>query len=203
MLCLAEPEGTGKMLYKDITTVCRWDKKSKWWLQYKKYVALYMYLIKIRNGFTCDFCYRRGPTSFEDLGTIDNGMYPTFHEAVMAAGYLENDREWEEHHMNVRQLFGTILVYPLPGSPLGLSDLGEDFQNELGMDADDRKVEVKTLKSLDNILRVHGKTLDNYGLPVLKDYREEADANEQDTGDLVNQEFNAYPLIQLEITAAM
>ncbi|OWZ22720.1 Helitron helicase [Phytophthora megakarya] len=95
----------------------------------------------------------------------------------------------------------------LPGCPLGLwerfkSDLGEDFQAELGMNAGDRKVEFKTLSSLDNILRVNGKTL-NYGLPVLADYREEADANEQDTGDLVNQELNAYPLERLETTAAM
>ncbi|OWZ06379.1 Helitron helicase [Phytophthora megakarya] len=77
------------------------------------------------------------------------------------------------------------------------------FQRELGMDADDRKVEFKTLKSLDNILRVNGKTLENYGLPVLEDYREEADANEQDTGDVVNQELNEYPLEQLEPSAAM
>ncbi|OWY99400.1 hypothetical protein PHMEG_00029599 [Phytophthora megakarya] len=56
MLCLAEPEVAGKMLYKDIPTVYRWDKKSKWWLQYKKHVELYIYLLKILNGFTCDFC---------------------------------------------------------------------------------------------------------------------------------------------------
>ncbi|OWZ09741.1 Helitron helicase [Phytophthora megakarya] len=148
---------------------------------------------------------------------MDNVMYPTFHEAAMAAGYLENDREWEERLLEasfermsyqLRYRFGTILVYSLPGSPLGLwehfkSDLSEDFQRELGTDADDQKVEFKTLKSLDNILRVNGKTLENYGLPVLEDYREEADANEQDTGDLVNQELNAYPLEQLETTAAM
>ncbi|POM64690.1 Helitron helicase-like protein [Phytophthora palmivora] len=49
-----------KMLYKDIPTVYRWDKKSKWWAQYKNTfllsVASYMFLHKIQNGFTCD-CY--------------------------------------------------------------------------------------------------------------------------------------------------
>ncbi|OWY95809.1 Helitron helicase, partial [Phytophthora megakarya] len=80
-------------------------------------------------------------------------MYPTFHEAAMVAGYLENDHEWEECLLEASfermpyqlcQPFGTILVYSLAGSPLGLwerfkSDLSEDFQRELGMDADDRK----------------------------------------------------------------
>ncbi|OWZ15074.1 Helitron helicase [Phytophthora megakarya] len=67
----------------------------------------------------------------------------------------------------LRQLFGTILVYSLPGIPLGLwehfkSDLSEDFLRELGMDADVRKVGFKTMKSLNNILRVNGKTLESY-----------------------------------------
>ncbi|OWZ12881.1 Helitron helicase [Phytophthora megakarya] len=201
MLCLVELEVAGKMLYKDIPTVYRWDKKSKWWLQYQKYVPSIGRVVHVspqdpeRFYLRLLLRYRRGPTSFEDLRTIDNVMYPTFHEAAMAAGYLENDREWEECLLEasyermpylLRQRFGTILVYSLPDSPLGLwerfkSDLSEDFQRELGMDADDRKVEFKTLKSLDNILRVNGKTLENYGLPVLEEYREEADANEQDT----------------------
>ncbi|OWZ12200.1 LOW QUALITY PROTEIN: Helitron helicase [Phytophthora megakarya] len=215
MLCLAEPEVAGKMLYKDIPTVYRWDKKSKLWVQYKRYVPSLGRVVHVSPQDPELFylrlllCYRRRPTSFEDLRTIDNVMYPTFHEAAMAAGYLENDREWEECLLEasyermpyqLRQLFGTILstgimgtrtslVYSLPGSPLGLwerfkSDLSEDFQRGLRMDADDRKVEFKTLKSLDNILRINGKTLENYGLPVLEDYREEADANEQDTGGL-------------------
>ncbi|OWZ24246.1 LOW QUALITY PROTEIN: Helitron helicase [Phytophthora megakarya] len=71
------------------------------------------------------------------------------------------------------------------------------------MDADGPKVGFKTLKSLDNTLHVNVKALETYGLPVLEDYRAEAVANEQDTGDLVNQELNAYPLERLETTSAM
>ncbi|OWY96829.1 Helitron helicase [Phytophthora megakarya] len=146
-------------------------------------LALYIYLTENLNGFTCDFCCAIG------VGrslTIDNVLYPTFHKAAMAAGYLENDREWKD--------------------PLGLwervkSDLSEDYQRELGMDADDRKIEFKTLKSLGNILRVNGKTLENYGLSTIE--RRLADANEHDTGDLVNQVLNAYSLEQLVTTAAM
>ncbi|POM61707.1 Helitron helicase-like protein [Phytophthora palmivora] len=69
----------------------------------------------------------------------------------------------------------------------------------------DRKVEYKTLQSLDNIRRVNGKTLEDYGLPDLQDYELEAAVDEQDTstGDLIQQELNAYPLEQLESTAEM
>ncbi|POM73709.1 LOW QUALITY PROTEIN: Helitron helicase-like protein [Phytophthora palmivora] len=102
----------------------------------------------------------------------------------------------------LRQLLGIILVYSLPSNPLGL---WERFKNDLkfGLDVDDRKVEYKTLQSLDSILRVNGKTLENYGLPVLQDYELEVAVDEQVTGDLIQQELNAYPLEQLEPTAEM
>ncbi|OWY91490.1 Helitron helicase, partial [Phytophthora megakarya] len=179
MLYLAEPEVAGKMLYKDIPsvyrwdkkskfpTVYRWDKKSKWWLQYKKYVPSIGRVVHVspqdpeRFYLRLLLCYRRGPTSFEDLRTIDNVMYPTFHEAAMAAGYLENDREWEECFLET-----SYERMRYVGSLCFKSGLSEAFQRELGMNADGRKVEFKTLKNLDSILRVNGKTLENYGLPL-------------------------------------
>ncbi|OWZ22756.1 Helitron helicase [Phytophthora megakarya] len=146
------------MLYKDIPTVYRWDKKSKWWVHMSfQYAALYMYLPKIQNGFYLRrlLCYRRGSTSFEDLKTIDNVR-------SMTRRWQLNYREWGEvlleasyermpYHLQL--LFDTILIYSFPDSPRGLwerfkSDLSEDFQREMGMDADDRKVEFKTQKSL-------------------------------------------------------
>ncbi|POM77519.1 Helitron helicase-like protein [Phytophthora palmivora] len=204
------------MLYKDIPTVYRWDKKSKWWVQYKKYVPSIGRIVHVspqdpeRFYLRLLLCYRHGPTSFEDLRTIDGVTYATFHEAAMAAGYLDNDSEWEECLLEashermpyqLRQLFGIILVYSLPSSSLGLwerfkNDLSEDFRREFGLDMNDRKVEYKTLQSLDSILR-------NYGLPLLQDYELEAAVDEQVTGDLIQQELNAYPLEQLESTAEM
>ncbi|POM64848.1 Helitron helicase-like protein [Phytophthora palmivora] len=220
MLCLADPEVAGKMLYKDIPTVYHWDKKSKWWVQYKKYVPSICHIVHVspqdpkRFYLRLLLCYRHGPTSFEDLRTIDGVTYATFHEAALAAGYLDNDSEWlleasnERMPYQLRQLFGIILVYSLPNSPLALwerfkNGLSEDFQREFGSDMDDRKVEYKTLQSLDNILSVNGKTLENYGLPVLQDYELEAAVDEQDTGDLIQQELNAHPLEQLVSTVEM
>ena len=41
-------------------------------------------------------CYVRGPTSFEHLRTVDGHTYGTFKEAAAAAGYLEDDTEWDK-----------------------------------------------------------------------------------------------------------
>ena len=35
---------------------------------------------------------RQGPTSFEDIGTVDGTIYPTHKEACNALGLLDNDR---------------------------------------------------------------------------------------------------------------
>ncbi|OWZ14893.1 Helitron helicase [Phytophthora megakarya] len=178
--CLAEPDVAGKILYKDFSTGYRWDKKRKWVFSTRSRIVHVPLQDPERFYLRLLLCYRRGPTSLEDLMTIDNVMYPAFHEAAMSAGYLENDLELEECLLEasyepmpypLRQTFGTILVYALPGSPLGfwerfISDLSEDVQRELGMDADDREVGFKILRSLDNILRVNVKTLENYGLPT-------------------------------------
>ncbi|POM63997.1 Helitron helicase-like protein [Phytophthora palmivora] len=211
MVFLAEPEVAGKMLYKDILTVYHWDKIIKVYKNtFLLSAASYMYLHKIQNGFTCVRYCVIGTGLLEDLRAIDGVTYATFHEAAMAAVYLDKDSEWEVCLLEAShermpyprwQLFGIILVYTLPNSPLGLwerfkNDLSEDFQREFGLDVDDRKIEYKALQSLDNILRVNGKTLENYGLPVLQDYELEAAVDEQVKGDKIRQELNAYPLEQ-------
>ncbi|POM72707.1 LOW QUALITY PROTEIN: Helitron helicase-like protein, partial [Phytophthora palmivora] len=56
-------------------------------------------------------------------GMMNGVVYDTFHDAALAAGYLENDQEWEECLAEavsfkmpsaLRQLLGIILVYSLP-----------------------------------------------------------------------------------------
>ncbi|KAH9148209.1 hypothetical protein AeRB84_008363, partial [Aphanomyces euteiches] len=39
-------------------------------------------------------CYRRGPTSHEDLRTVNGVVHPKFKSAALALGFLENDEEW-------------------------------------------------------------------------------------------------------------
>ncbi|POM73708.1 Helitron helicase-like protein [Phytophthora palmivora] len=99
VLCLAEPEVDGKMLYMNIPTAYRWDKKSKWWVQYKKCGPSIGRMVHVspqdpkRFYLRLLLCYRHGPTSFEELRIIDGVTHPTFHEAAMTTGYLDNDSE--------------------------------------------------------------------------------------------------------------
>ncbi|OWZ06010.1 Helitron helicase [Phytophthora megakarya] len=68
-------------------------------------------------------CHSQSPKSLEDIRTVNGVVHETFHDDALAAGYLENDREWEEcfaeavsfkMRYELRQLSGTILVYSLP-----------------------------------------------------------------------------------------
>ncbi|XP_022722231.1 uncharacterized protein LOC111279552 [Durio zibethinus] len=62
----------------------------------------------------------RGPTSFEDIRTIDGILYPTFKEASAVMGLLDNDDEWHEaikeasqwaSGHQLRQLFVTLILF--------------------------------------------------------------------------------------------
>ena len=39
----------------------------------------------------------RGPTSFEDLRTVNNVLHDTFKSAYVARGLLEDDKEWIQY----------------------------------------------------------------------------------------------------------
>ena len=71
-------------------------------------------------------CVVRGPHSFQDLRTFETTVYPTFREACVARGLLEDDGEWaqcleEAIHMqtgaSLRQLFATLLLFCTPVFP--------------------------------------------------------------------------------------
>jgi len=38
----------------------------------------------------------KGPTSFEDIRTVENVLYPTYREACFAMDFLQDDREFVE-----------------------------------------------------------------------------------------------------------
>jgi hypothetical protein len=72
----------------------------------------------------------KGATMFEDLRHVDGGdPLPTFHQACLACGSLEDDNEWrqclqEAAHIasgyQLRNLFVTILRDCSPSDPLAL-----------------------------------------------------------------------------------
>ena len=68
----------------------------------------------------------RGPTSFEDLKTVNGILYPTFVEACKAAGFVEDDAEWKNclreaslfcGPATIGRLFAVILTQNNPQNP--------------------------------------------------------------------------------------
>lgn len=68
----------------------------------------------------------KGPTSFESLRTFGGVTYPTFREACLARGLLEDDGEWRQCLLEasvmqtgerLRDLFATLLLFCSPAKP--------------------------------------------------------------------------------------
>ncbi|POM60628.1 Helitron helicase-like protein [Phytophthora palmivora] len=60
------------------------------------------------DGLACLLlCNQKGPTSFEDLRTVNGYLYPTYRDAARAVGYLENDRG--DHQMSVHRILQDIM----------------------------------------------------------------------------------------------
>ncbi len=67
--------------------------------------------------------------SYEDLQTVNGTVYDTFHEACVALGLLEDDREWIEcfneavvfaRGCSLRCLFVLAMAYGGISHPLGI-----------------------------------------------------------------------------------
>ena len=68
----------------------------------------------------------RGPTSFEDLKSVDGESCESFHDACLRRGLLEDDREWDiclqeaaeiKTGSQLRHLFATLLLFCTPAQP--------------------------------------------------------------------------------------
>jgi hypothetical protein len=84
----------------------------------------------------------KGPTSFENLRTFGGLTYPTFREACLARGLLEDDGEWRQCLLEasamqtgerLRDLFVTLLLFCSPAKPEQLWDeFREHICDDLG-----------------------------------------------------------------------
>lgn len=79
----------------------------------------------------------KGPRSFEELRTVDGVIHPTFRDACLARGLLENDGEWRQCLLEasimhtgsrLRYLFATILLFCSPSQP---EILWEEFRQNV------------------------------------------------------------------------
>ncbi|KAG3152527.1 hypothetical protein PC128_g22757 [Phytophthora cactorum] len=121
-------------------------------------------------------CHRKGPTSFENLRTVDGVTYDSYREAALHAGYLEDDSEWvacmteaSQFRMpyQLRQLFAAIIVY---SQVVEVGALWEQFYDDLSLDfgykyrslegnAKEEMVKIHTLKSLNDLLLANGSAV--------------------------------------------
>lgn len=86
------------LLYTEFPFFYVWQ--SKWWLSRKvltKPVVTRMYHVSPleEERFHLRLLLSvRGPTSFEDLRTVEGVLQPTFKDACMALGLVQNDASW-------------------------------------------------------------------------------------------------------------
>ncbi|XP_016854588.2 uncharacterized protein LOC107983828 [Anolis carolinensis] len=129
----------------------------------------------------------RGPTSFQQLKTVNGITYDTFRGACQALNLLENDQHWDEcindacqtsHPKQIRTLFVIILTSCSPSSPTQLwekykSYMAEDIfhlihrQNTEIDDEKSKQIYNEVLIRIeDACLQVAHKLLEQLGMPT-------------------------------------
>ncbi|CAN6580175.1 unnamed protein product [Malus baccata var. baccata] len=121
----------------------------------------------------------RGPTSFDDLRTVNDIIQPTFKKAVEQRGLLKDDdsirqclREASNIRMSsaLRRLFVTILIYC---EPHGVRRLWDEFHSFMVEDysvsstINNTSILNKLLQDLNGLLVQHSKSVSNYDLPQI------------------------------------
>jgi hypothetical protein len=125
----------------------------------------------------------RGATSYEDLRTVENHRWPSFREACIARGLLEDDNEWHQcledaKHMQIgrqmRHLFVTILTDCSPADPRTLwntfwRDICDDLKHELrthvfqnNVEPTEEQIQDYGLYLIDQLLSKSGKRLHDW-----------------------------------------
>ncbi|OQR81483.1 helitron helicase-like protein, partial [Achlya hypogyna] len=132
-------------------------------------------------------CHRRGPTSFQDIRTVDGVIYDRYKLTCQALGLLESDDEWlrcmrdaavSQMPSQLRDLFVVLLVFANPSDPAALwaehgAHMCEDYQRALRPDDDPNLAIARAVRDIDDLLRMHGYewSLARYPeLPQLQDF---------------------------------
>jgi hypothetical protein len=179
-----------KYTYQEFPQYFTWKSSTKSWdLRKKGFTLGRMYHVSPTAGER--FYLRtlltvvKGPTSFEDLRTCNGIVHPSFRDACLARGLLENDGEWRQCLQEasamqtgpqLRRLFVTLLLFCSPANPGALwnefrQHICDDLQHQLITvlhyeHPTDEDIYDYGLYLLDEILRQSGNSLHDFNIPV-------------------------------------
>ncbi|GES85174.1 transcriptional factor B3 [Rhizophagus clarus] len=160
----------------------------------------------------------KGPTSFNDLKTVNGYTCKTFKEACICLSLLQDDNEWDECLLEVSaiqsgkqlcHLFASILLFCQPVNPEILWNkhklaLCEDicYQHRviLQLKNDDitDNIEHKAFYQLDDYLLLNGKSLKDFpDMPIPPSRPLNIDNNGEDLDQLIREE-RSYNIPQLQ-----
>ncbi|RZC25470.1 hypothetical protein D0Y65_004248 [Glycine soja] len=125
----------------------------------------------------------KGPTSFEDLRTVDNVQYSTYKEACFAMGFLQDDKEfieaikeakdWGSTHY-IRKLFVLLLLTATMNKPKQVWDqtwhwMADDIvynykklSTSPALQLDDRTLQNLVLLEIEELLQVNQRSFRDY-----------------------------------------
>ena len=216
----AESPASHDLLYQDFPSRMVWNKSEhKWTTRKRNTFALgRMYHAHPTSG---EHFYLRllltsvkGATSFDDLYTFEGIRHPSFREACIAHGLLDDDREWQQcldeaRHMQVgsqlRRLFVTILRDCTPACPRELWDtfwshICDDLKHHLRHHANiaeptEAQVQDYGLYLIDKLLSHTGKRLQDWdSMPLIQGNWDQVFGNHL---ILEQREYNTEGLAQL------
>jgi hypothetical protein len=157
------------------------------------------YYLRILLNIVC------GATSFENLRTINGIIYPSFKEACIALGLLQNDEEWDQclkeaeqmqTGIQLRKLFAILLLFCEVTRPevlweTHISALSDDILFQVCQNTGNMTLELtndirnRALCHLQSILSKYGRNLSefpNMPIPTI------SPNNEQNTNRLIREE---------------
>ena len=134
-------EAARQTTYQNFPQTWVYNKKKKWTPRQRGFAIGRMYFASPASGerfyLRTLLTVAKGVTSFQDLRTVDGILCPTFKEACLARGLLQDDQEWKQclqeaadmqTGLQLRTLFSTLLLHCNPTSPV---DLWNQFKDQI------------------------------------------------------------------------